>query len=125
MKRSVFLAAAAASILTALPTLADTVHFGLARSVPAADATVPAVDEVTLWFTQEPQENSMSIRLLDGAGQPVAGGRVRPNADDGKAFTLGLDDPLAGGTYRVGWRAIGQDGHVVRGDFAFAVGSGS
>jgi len=96
-------------------------HFALSRSAPAADSSVPAPPEIRLWFTEVPQENSMSVRLVDGAGQPVEAGALGQEADDGRVFHLPLEATLPAGGYTVAWRAIGADGHVVRGDFGFTV----
>ncbi len=96
-------------------------HFALSRSAPAADATVPSPAEIRLWFTQEPQENSISIRLLDGHGEMVETAEVTGDADEPTVFSIGLDHSLGAGPYTVAWRGIGPDGHAVRGDFAFTV----
>ncbi|MQY42589.1 copper resistance protein CopC [Epibacterium sp. SM1969] len=37
-----------------------------------------------------------------------------------RAFTLPLDD-MGVGTYRIEWRGLGVDGHVMQGDFTFTV----
>jgi copper transport protein len=96
-------------------------HFGLERSVPEADASVSSVREIRLWFTQVPQENSASVRLIDAAGEAVETGEVTSDPADGKIVFVALQTPLPPGGYTVAWRGIGDDGHVVRGDFAFTV----
>lgn len=96
-------------------------HFELSKSAPAAGAEVHEVSEVRLWFTQEPQENTTSIRLIDGGGDAVETGDVVQDADDGRVFSVAVDAHLVPGRYTVAWRAMGQDGHVVRDDFAFSV----
>ena len=96
-------------------------HFGLSRSMPAADATVSELDEVRLWFTQVPQENSLSVRLVDGEGELVETSELSSDPEDGRIVTMGVPGPIASGAYTVAWRGIGDDGHVVRGDFSFLV----
>lgn len=96
-------------------------HFALERSVPEADASVSSVREIRLWFTQVPQENSASVRLIDAAGEAVETGEVTSDPADGKIVFVALQTPLPPGGYTVAWRGIGDDGHVVRGDFAFTV----
>jgi methionine-rich copper-binding protein CopC len=96
-------------------------HFGLSSSAPEADASVASIEEVRLWFTQVPQDNSVGIRLIDSAGEAVGTGEASRDAEDGKVFSLALDSELASGAYTVAWRGIGDDGHVVRGDFGFSV----
>ena len=96
-------------------------HFALSKSVPAADASVPSPAELRFWFTELPQENSVAIRLVDPAGEPVGTGEPTPDEQDGKILTVSVPEALPAGTYTVAWRGIGGDGHVVRGDFAFSV----
>ena len=113
------------SVLALLPLLAAAGpaprHLALSKSAPAADAVVEAPDAIRLWFTQVPQEGATSVRLLDGAGEPVALGEPVADASDGRAFTAPVPGALAPGTYTVAWRTMAADGHVIRGDFAFTV----
>ena len=97
------------------------IHFELDRSRPEADATVPPPDAVVLWFTQVPQENSVSIRLVDADGEPVEAGDAVQDAEEPVRFTVEPAAPLAAGPYTVQWRGIGADGHTVRGSFGFTV----
>ena len=99
-------------------------HFDLSKSAPQADATVTSPTEVRLWFTQVPQENTTSIRVLDADGAPLHTGEVNQDAADGQAFSVALHGTLRSAIYTVSWRAMGTDGHVVKGDFTFTV-SGS
>ena len=96
------------------------VHAHLVASTPAAGDTLrepPA--EIRLVFS-EPVEGVMAgIRLVrpDGAIlEPVAA--ADPN--DVKAVVAPLPALEAGG-YRVMWRVVSADGHVVSGDYAFYV----
>ncbi|GMV06885.1 MAG: hypothetical protein AMXMBFR53_31600 [Gemmatimonadota bacterium] len=100
---------------------ARSVHFGLARSVPAADATVHQVPEVRLWFSEAPADGSVSVRLLDAAGDLVDTSDPTRDAEDATVFVVRPRTPPGPGAYKVSWRGMGADGHVVRGDFAFSV----
>lgn len=106
---------------TAAATPVTVFHFGLSRSVPAAGAAVASPTSVTLWFTEEPQESSISIRLVDARGDLVDSSEARQDADDATQFSISPAGTLAAGGYTVAWRGIGQDGHTVRGDFGFTV----
>lgn len=97
------------------------IHLALQKSVPAADAEVEMVHEVALWFTEPPQENSVSIRVIDASGEAARVGGVERDSDDATAFTASLEGHLAPGGYTVAWRAMGSDGHVVRGEYSFSV----
>jgi methionine-rich copper-binding protein CopC len=107
--------------LSVLPTGATSVHFRLEESVPEAGATVEAVTEVRLVFSQEPQEGSTSIRILDAAGEPLVPGELTVDSEDSRVQILMLEGPLQPGAYRVMWRAMAADGHVVRDEFGFKV----
>ena len=115
----------AAALLTAgaaTATAADAAfHFALSRSVPAADAAVPSPSEVRLWFTQVAQPGSVAIRLVNPGGDAVETGEPVPNEDDGQVYHVDVTSKLPAGAYTVSWRGIGDDGHVVRGDFRFSV----
>lgn len=100
---------------------ADAVHFALRASVPAADSSVPSPAEIRLTFTEEPQENSMSVRLIDVAGEAVKTAEPSFDADNRRVIHVSLEGRLAAGTYTVAWRGMGDDGHPVRGDFGFTV----
>lgn len=125
MKRFVLaLAVLAAGLATtaAAPDDLAVRHFELRRSAPAADTVLTASPtEVRLWFSQAPQDGSTSIRLVDAAGSAVHTGEVVQDADERTVFSVALHGALAPGTYTVAWRALGQDGHVVRDDFAFTL----
>lgn len=123
MKRLVTFSLALSLLMAAAayPGASDEVHFGLRTSSPAADATVASVDEIRLTFTQVPQENSAMIRLVDAGGERVETGELQHAADDATTVFVPVPTPLADGRYTVAWRGIGDDGHVVRGDFGFTV----
>ncbi len=99
----------------------DLFHFGLAKSMPAADASVASVEAVELWFTQVPQDESVTVRLIDAGGDLVETGGPERDADDGKHITVSVTNALSAGSYTVAWRGIGDDGHVVRNEFGFTV----
>ncbi len=107
--------------LATTPEADATVHFALSKSTPEAETSVRAPAEIRLWFTQEPQEGTASIRLMQGEDSGVDVGEVRQAADDPKSFSVGIDGTLAAGDYTVSWRGMGADGHVVRDSFAFTV----
>lgn len=100
-------------------------HFGLRTSAPEADAVVEeAPTEVRLWFTEVPQENSVAVRLLDAASDPIETGDLVQDEEDARAFAVPVASTLEAGAYTVVWRGVGADGHVVRGDFSFTVATG-
>lgn len=125
MKRIAFTAVlalvAAAATFPSTETV-DLVHFDLKQSAPAKDAHVMgSPSEIRLWFTQAPQEGTTSIRLVTSAGDEAATGDVVQDPSDPTVFSVPVTGTLANGTYTVSWRALGQDGHVVRDTFSFMV----
>ncbi|MDH3207890.1 MAG: copper resistance protein CopC [Gemmatimonadota bacterium] len=96
-------------------------HFALSKSSPEAGATVTSPSEIRLWFTQEPQEGTTQIRLIEAEEIGVHVMDVAQDADDPTSFYIELHGTLPAGTYTVSWRGMGDDGHVVRDSFEFTV----
>lgn len=96
-------------------------HFALERSSPAADSTVHMPTEIRLWFTDVPQSGTTTIRVLDAAQKLVEMADVATDAATPKVFSAKFKTSPGAGRYTVSWRAMGADGHVVKGDFAFSV----
>ncbi len=111
----------AAALAMAVLVAAATPHFGLSKSMPAADTSVDSPEQIQLWFTQAPEEGSVTIRLIDAGGDLVETGDVERDAEDGKLMSVSVDGALSAGAYTVAWRGIGDDGHVVSSDFTFSV----
>ena len=63
-----------------------------------------------------------SLRLVDEAGREVP---LRRDAARGAvtSVTAGVTGPLTPGGYRVEWRAVGADGHVMNGTVHFTLTS--
>jgi hypothetical protein len=97
------------------------VHFGLARSAPADKATVHTLSEVRLWFTEAPSDGTVSIRVLGPADEPLHTADPVRDPEDSKSFSVQLHQAPAPGAYRVAWRGMGADGHVVKGEISFTV----
>lgn len=95
-------------------------HFSLSKSEPAAEATVSPPEELRLWFTQAPQNNSTSIRLLAGDAVVETGPAI-PDSRDDKVYSVAIGRTLQEGGYNIAWRAMAVDGHVVRGEIPFTV----
>ncbi len=102
---------------------ADVPHFALSRSAPEADATVPSPSEIRLWFTEEPEEGTAQIRLVEADDAGVHVMDVAQDEEDARSFYIELHGELTPGTYTVSWRGMGADGHVVRDTFEFTVGT--
>ena len=95
-------------------------HFALTKSSPEANTTV-APPERCVWFSQVPQEGSVSVRLMDAGGDLVETGEAAPDEADRRVWSVAIGHTLSAGAYTVAWRGIGDDGHVVRGEIPFTV----
>ena len=58
--------------------------------------------------------------LIDPCAVVETGGTAQA-ADNAPVYSVAVGHTLAAGRYTVAWRGIGDDGHVVQGDFAFTV----
>ena len=108
-------------MLSAFTSAPDAIHFALSKSAPEADASVEAPSEIRLWFTQEPQDGTTSIRVVGADEAGVHVGDVEQDGEDATSFAVPLHGTLPAGTYTVAWRGMGQDGHVISETFAFTV----
>jgi methionine-rich copper-binding protein CopC len=96
-------------------------HASLVRSSPARRATLTtAPDRVQLWFNEAVEPRFSSVSVWDEAGQQIDLRDARVEPDDPKRLTVGLT-PLKRGTYRVRFRVLSIDGHVVESDFTFTL----
>jgi methionine-rich copper-binding protein CopC len=95
-------------------------HSLLLESVPPAGATLTAPPrELMLRFNNRIERTLSRIRLVDdrGSDQPLV-----LTADGGSADRLtAAVPPLAPGRWRVEWRVLSTDGHVVSGRFDFTL----
>lgn len=108
-----------------IDAVAPALHLALKESSPQKDETVSeSPDKITLWFTQAPQMSGTSVRLVPKGGEPLDLGDAKAMEDDDTVVVLAIGQTLAAGDYDVYWRAMAQDGHVIRGDFGFTLGSG-
>lgn len=97
-------------------------HLQLDRSAPAADSTVQApVEELRFWFSQPPQLVPTTVRLIGPDEEMVELGDVAATPDDASILFAPVVGETPAGVYRVMWRTMAADGHVVRGDFAFTI----
>ena len=109
---------AAGILLLALASSACA-HSLLLESAPAADALLAAPPpEISLRFNNRIEKKLSTIRLLDERG----GARPLTMLADGPADRLTATVPsLDSGAWRVEWRVLSTDGHVVSGRFSFRV----
>ncbi len=94
-------------------------HMALKKSMPDEGAVLgSAPDQIQLWFTQEPDPVVSNVTLKGPSGAV----KIGPTKAMAVEKSVVADVPTLGsGTYLVGWRTAGDDGHVQRGEFSFTV----
>ena len=96
-------------------------HNRLKKSQPDKDEVLSASPaEIRLWFEQKPELKLSSITLSGPGKTQVTLDSLR-GTDDPLSIAKSIPRPLAPGTYTVGWRTSGTDGHVIRGSFPFTI----
>jgi hypothetical protein len=75
---------------------------------------------VQLWFNEPVEAKFSTVSVLDAGGQRVDLADARVDPEDPKRLTVGLQ-PLGRGTYRVRFRVLSVDGHVVESEFPFTL----
>ena len=92
-------------------------HTPLKASVPAADASVAAPKAVELTFGGDVRLTSLALTDSAGAAKHLD---AVPTAI-ASTFSVSIHEPLAAGAYKVVWRAVGGDTHIISGEFGFTV----
>ena len=116
------LALTLAAILLAAST--SFAHAKLVSSSPAAGETLTmSPSSVSLQFSVRVQSRMSSIAVKDLSGSSVAVGTI-VESDQGKLISVPLPQ-LTPGSYRVEWRALSADDHMIEGNFEFSVGDAS
>jgi methionine-rich copper-binding protein CopC len=98
-------------------TLAAHAHTALKESVPAADASVPAPKTIELTFAGDVRLTAVSLTDSTGAAKHLDAVPAAP----GSKFSIAVHEALAPGSYKVVWRAVGGDTHIVSGEFGFTI----
>lgn len=96
-------------------------HARLVKAEPAARATVSiAPTTVRLWFNERIEPRFATAEVLDSTGQVVSTGAASVASDDPKRMEVPLGT-LPPGVYRVRYRVLSVDGHVVEASHTFTV----
>ena len=108
------------ALLTITLALTSLFHTALKSSIPAKGATVAAPTAVTLTFTESINVNLTTIAITH-ADSSVVEALVVPKGVASEKVAAPVTKPLAAGKYLIKWKTASDDGHVVRGAFAFTV----
>ena len=120
--------AVAAVALTASPSSAMLAlarrHLKLLKSSPAAGTVLAkSPDAVRLWLSEPAEVPATKISVTTAAGAAIATAAVTHSHTKDAPLVALISKPLANGAYKVTWKTMSKDGHVVKGTFGFKVGA--
>jgi len=96
-------------------------HAFLDHAAPPVGGKVRAPPgEVRLRFSERLEPGCCFVKVLDQGGERVDAGDARVDDGDRQAVVVPLR-PVLAGAYKVIWRVVSGDGHVIEGDFTFEV----
>lgn len=96
-------------------------HAALESSTPSKDAALDRVPQsVTLHFNEKLEPAFSSIHVIDTSGHDVSKEKAALDPADPKVLKVNLET-LKPGAYTVKWAAVGQDGHLRKGEYTFSV----
>jgi methionine-rich copper-binding protein CopC len=94
-------------------------HSLLVAATPSADARLEAgPPEVILRFNSRIEKRLSRLRLVNDRGEVRA---LTPSVDGAPEELRAPAPPLPAGTWRLEWRVLSVDGHVVSGGYSFHV----
>lgn len=98
-------------------------HARLVQAFPGDGQALPEPPErVELRFNEPVEAEFGPIEVYDEQNDRVDQDDARADPDDARVVLADLED-LSGGSYTVEWRVTSIDGHVIDGEYAFAVNS--
>jgi len=119
---SVFTALAVTAMALAARPISALPHLKLLRSSPAADTVlISSPDAIRLYLSEPTQAPVSKITLATAAGAAVALSAVTRDSTKDAPLVAKLVKPIGNGAYKVTWKAMSKDGHVVDGTFNFRV----
>lgn len=111
---------AMASLAVFLSTTFSIAHSPMKSTSPANDAKLDAVPEMLNMIFAKPAR-VLKIVMTHSIDDAVHEERLElPTKDAVNEMRL-TPEFMGAGNYKVEWRALGEDGHVLKGDFSFDV----
>jgi methionine-rich copper-binding protein CopC len=96
-------------------------HASLVKSVPARRAQIfKAPPQIQLWFSERLEARFSSLRVIDSGGNRVDLNDVAVDSNDPKRISVGVK-PLVAGQYKIRFRVLSVDGHVVEDEVSFTI----
>lgn len=94
-------------------------HFKVAKTEPADGAVVDRpVRDLRVWFTQQPDVALSKLELTGPSGALQVQGVHSMGEKDLMGSVVGT---MPDGQYTAKWKAAGDDGHVLEGEWKFSV----
>jgi methionine-rich copper-binding protein CopC len=109
------------AIFLALSVSPASAHTVLVNSIPQSESIISSLPpEITITFAEELIDigNSNSIEVFDSSGEDTSQGQVTVA---GPTLSKALITSEKTGIYKVEYRAVAADGHVIKGEFTFSV----
>jgi methionine-rich copper-binding protein CopC len=117
-RQIIALAGAIFLVFSASPASAHTV---LVNSIPQSESVISSLPpEINITFAEDLIDigNSNSIAVLDSSGEDMSQGEILVA---GPTLSKALRPSDKAGEYKVEYRAVAADGHVIKGEFTFTV----
>ena len=96
-------------------------HAALVKSIPPQRAQLfKAPTQIQLWFNEKLEARFSSLAVIDSKGKRVDRANATVDTDDPKRLSVGVN-PLSPGPYKVRFRVLSVDGHVVEDEFPFTI----
>lgn len=110
---------ALAAVVALMATLSAWAHAKMTQSVPKDGATVLAgLSSIELKFSKPMRVTLVRVHDAKADADVPLNGKLPKTFVDAASVSV---EPLSAGSYDVSWTAVSQDGHVMKGTFAFSV----
>ena len=113
--------ALAGAIFLAFSVSPAAAHTVLVNSIPQSESVINSLPpEINITFAEDLIDigNSNSIEVFDSSGEDMSQGQVTIS---GPTLSKALITSEKTGIYKVEYRAVAADGHVIKGEFTFSV----
>lgn len=116
----VFRRAGVAALIVMAGTLAALAHAKMTSSVPKDGATVAAgLSQIELNFSKPLRLTLVKVRRTGDQKEIHVSSELPKLMTESAKVSV---DALPAGAYDISWTAVAEDGHVMKGSFAFSVG---
>jgi methionine-rich copper-binding protein CopC len=122
LRSAVLALAAIGALAAATPAPGVPFHTKLLKSAPAANDTLAtAPTAISLWFNEKVELKVTTVKLAGPSGAVKLGAVTRDEKVKDAPVVAAIPSTLGAGTYTASWSVAGDDGHPVKGSFAFVV----